>query len=231
MSVEVTSPPDPNVNCNHHRHSKYTVRRQHVENTLLPQLKRMGFDSAEIFKAVTEEDFTWKDGIISWKSLHFDIGPGIPGNFISHYALWDICVALNSALLILEDDALLPQTSEADVREAIDQYDKLPDTGSILYLQSQVPYLPNSIKSYHSSTFAYQCGSLVGLGTCSDMAGTAAYCIRPKAASVLMARALALGTNPTDCFIHTAFNERAIGVLVSTKSAFLLHEHWAAWNH
>jgi GR25 family glycosyltransferase involved in LPS biosynthesis len=70
----------------------------------------------EIFRAVTDEDFTVEHGCLKFWTWLVKIGAGNSGNFLSHLSLWDRTV---NARLILEDDAALPPENAANVMESI----------------------------------------------------------------------------------------------------------------
>ncbi len=217
----------------HHRHPKWVIRRKYVENQLLPQIKNH-FENTEIFSAVTEDHFStnWTDRTLAFNGKNFKLGDnGIPGNFLSHYVLWEYCAAADVTLLVLEDDALLPPANETAVCETINKYGQMPDDATILYLQSQIPWHETALHTY--SQLRNLDDGFVGLTVCADLSGTAAYAIKPAAAKKLMPRALERGTSPTDSFLHTAFNDGVIGVMLpkNYQQGFMLNEHFAAWNH
>jgi GR25 family glycosyltransferase involved in LPS biosynthesis len=215
-----------------HVHSKFIRRREYVENELLPYLKTLPFDSADIFRAITGWDYVREGNIVRYQDVQLQIGVGCLGNFLSNYMLWQLAITLNSAILILEDDALLPKQNADNVLAAINDYEKLPDNGDILYLLSESPSAANELKSYHKSHLGERINSLQRLKTTNDLSCTAAYCVRPKSAQCLVAEAQVEGTAATDGFIHRLFNRRGIGVLLPTayERGFMLHDNFAEWN-
>ena len=242
ISVDIDEPPDPSAPCTSIRHTRWAKRRLHVENSLLPQIKRMQFETAEITRATVPHDFAVSTDTLKWNDTSFKISYSLSKNpdfieyqilscFLSHFRLWNLCIELNTTLLILEDDAWLPADREPYVRETIAYYERIADENCILYLQSQVPYLPNSMKSYPKHTYMTISGPLIRLAACNDLSGTAAYCVRPSAAKKLLSRSIKVGIEAADCIVHQSFNTHEIGVYVVEKECFLLNEHWAAWNH
>ena len=236
----------PGVACDSKHHSKWAIRRTYVESKLLPQIQRLGFQTADFFEAITDDHFTldarpgphgqnpYGNVTLGTACFNFtNLSNHEIGGFLSHYQLWELCVKLGQPVLILEDDALLPLDNEKPVTEAMRYYESLPDMASLLYLQSQVPYAPNALKSYPSSTLGSKLGPLIQLNTCQDLAGTTAYCIQPAAALNLMARGRVRGMSNVDGFIHRALNEQSINVLIpqDCQRGIMLNEHWAAWNH
>lgn len=215
-----------------YRHSKYVIRRQYVLDALTPQIADMGLP-VEVFDAVTDADYIRQRDVITYRDLCLPVVCGYISCYLSHIMLWRRCVAEDITLLVLEDDALLPETSQNTVFQALCDYDAMPDCGALLYLQGQIPYLEVGIHNYPANTLTKAGSRLNRVWPIKDMAGTSAYAIRPKAARTLLDKVPSLPTTATDEFIHNAVNASEIGVLVPDDFAhvFMLHDHWAEWNH
>ena len=229
--ISVNPEPSPtDVPCEDYRHSKFVRRRRYVEKVLLPQMQRITV--AKDFPAITPKHYTATDTTIRYHNETLAKGPGVPGNFLSHWCLWGWCVHIGVPVLILEDDALLPAEHEAGIVSGLGDVQQLRGPW-ILYLQSQVPYLENHIREYAPSQIQPLSPRLFKVVATDDLAGTASYAINPAAAQILIERAERLGTAPTDAFIHRAFNEGAINVAIlgAWRLMFNLDEHWAEWNH
>ncbi len=221
------------VVCGSFMHSKFARRRKYVDEVLLPKMLGLGL-KAEIFSAVTDADFAREENIITYQDLKLRIEYGSVGCFLSHVMLWRLCESLNCALFVLEDDASLPPEHEATVVDALRQYDALPDTGDILYMQGQLPYAEIGIHLYPShTTTPLDQTSLLRVNSVHDLAGTAAYAIKPVAAKKLLDRITRIPMCAVDGFIHGAVNAKEIGVLVPADfhHVVMLHEHFAPWNH
>lgn len=140
--------------------AKYSRRRGYVINELLPSLAPLGLQSTEIFPAATPSAldghaFTYHEGPSPTVEHHDAIlkvrEPWSVGCFLSSFCLWRLCVAMDSTVLILEDDAVLPPEHAGAVREALAAYESAPDDGGILYLLSQSPSYVRQMKVYHPS--------------------------------------------------------------------------------
>ncbi len=228
-----TALPEHTPPCNHYQHSKFVRRRQYVDETLIPQIKRLGFDT-EMFPAVTDADFHIEGKEVCYQDLRFTIEYGSAGCYLSHVMLWRYCVAANVTLFVLEDDAKLPAAHEQTIVDAVKRYDQLSDTGDLLYLQGQLPYHPTGIHEYPPHILNMVPGtSLKRVWPINDMAGTAAYAVKPKAAAKLLARTNGRPIHAVDGFIHGTVNAGEIGVLVPMDHAhvFMLDDHYAEWNH
>lgn len=230
--VGVAPSPHPGVGCEHSQHSKFVRRRQYVKQTLIPQLQAMGLET-DIFPAVVDGDFVREGNTIFYKDMTFPVDYGQIGCFLSHVMLWKLCIEKNCTLLVLEDDALLPAEHQANVLEALKQYDELPDQGYTLYLQGQLPYAQYGIHLFPAHTLYVVTPGLRHAFPINDLAGTAAYAIKPLAAKRLLERMRTMPISAVDGSIHRAVNERVIRVLVPANfhHVFMLNDHWAAWNH
>lgn len=220
-----------NPGCTDYRHSKFVKRRQYVEQRLLPQMSHLMH--AEIFDAVTDEDFGVADGMVYYGEKGLKINAGNTGNFLSHLGLWEWCVQEGDQLLILEDDAELPDENQRGVLFALETFEHY-DKPAVLHLLSAIPSLEHETKNFRDWKMITVAGrTLLRLEKCSDLSGTAAYAVNPAGAEVLAAAALRDGTLPTDGFIHRAFERREIDVLVpeNYRRMFFLYQHFAEWNH
>ncbi len=227
-----TAAPGINPGCTEHIHSKFIKRKKYVMETLLPQVGSMGFP-ASTFPAVTDPDFVHDyKGNIQYKNWRLHFERGIVGCFLSHMMLWQECVDSDETLLIMEDDASLPEEHRDNISAAMVDYELLPDTGEILYLLGQLPYLKVGLHIFPNHTLT-PVGALRRAYPVSDLSGTAAYAIKPVAARRLLDRAVRMALIPVDGFIHGAVNDREISVLVPPdhQHVFMLYEHFAPWNH
>lgn len=187
--------------------NKWKNRRAYVLNTLLPQTQKMGFESAELFPAVTGEHFTRENGFAVYQDLKLKINEGCIGNFLSNVMLWRLCIDLDQAVLVMEDDALLPEAHMENISQAIREYENQPDAQTILFLLGQTPYGSCELRNYKNASLRVHSENLRLVEHYHDWAGTAAYCVRPKAARHLLDRALEFGTNPSDKHLHLSASE------------------------
>lgn len=215
-------------------HSKFKKRLEHVRNTLIPSLQGIGLDP-EIFPAIIGSAVPFDNG----KAVHGDIrltpGSGCIGNLLSNYDLWRLSADSNESVLILEDDAILPPVNASALSNAIKVFLGMNPVRDILYLLGQSPSIKDSPRRYASSE-TERLGEqehLVRLKRTEDLSCTAAYMVSPGSAAVLMGRIDKVPTMPTDGFIHTAFRDGAIGVVVQSNPShgFMLNDNWAEWNH
>lgn len=215
-------------------HSKFKNRRAHVEQVLLPSLRAIGIE-AELFPAIMGSDVNM-DGARQC-ALHrgkrIRIGEGCTGNLLSNYELWHLSVERNEPVLILEDDAILPPANAAVVKATLEVFDRLPPKRDILYLLSQSPFIKNTLKRYLPEDLLPEAHGMLRLKATNDLACTAAYVVNPASAKALMERIDRFPTRPTDGYVHTAFREGAIGVMLpfNHDRCFMLNENWAEWNH
>ncbi len=231
----LVSPENVPVCCTHYTHSKFVHRKKYVESTLLPALLSLGFD-ARMFPAVVDTDFTREGDNISYDKLclkNLKVAYGGIGCFLSHVSLWSLCVARNETILILEDDALLPDTSVATISVSVKEYDDLPDYGDILYLLGALPYHATEMHLYMPQELKPVSSTLCRVSPVRDLSGTAAYAIKPKAAQKLLDRIQKIPMCAVDGFIHGAVKDKELTVVVpkNFKHVFMLNEHFAEWNH
>ena len=241
ISIENPHPESVNVTCEHYRHSKWVIRRKYVEATLLPQMQRMGFESAELFKAITDPDYVplltrdlyGKAINVAWLGHTIPIGSDGTPCLLSHFTLWKMCVDQGITLFIFEDDALLDPANEEMVFKAVREYESGPYNADVLYLQLAVPYHQTALKSYDKHNSIRLSPVLTRVIHTGDMAGSAAYVVRPGSAHALMQRAIAHGTAGADAMMHRALDNKEIGVLIMTEyqRGFMLNDHWSEWNH
>jgi len=226
--ITVCDPAEPGV-----VHSKFSVRRRYVEGKLIPSLQASGLD-ASVFQAITPKRSVIKDGRIHAGGLSVALNNhGCPNNFLSNMLLWRECVTTGGTLLICEDDALLPDGAVGVVTAALDDFDRDEDRGDILFLLAQNPSVRDLIRCHPEDAITPAAGSLVRLGYANDLSCTAAYALRPVAAAALLERSEEKGHDATDCFVHTAFREGRIGVVVPKdyQNTFMLHEVWEPYCH
>lgn len=217
-----------NPGCTDYRHSKFVRRRQYVESVLLPQMSALM--PTEIYRAVTDEDFTVDAGHIVYRDQRVKAVAGNSGNFLSHLMLW--WEVTDEPTLILEDDAELPPANAANVMQAMELFAAMSAfrEPAVLHLLSAMPWKEHGTKDFPD---VEPSGGLLKVLSTGDLSGTAAYAVNAAGADVLCRAALRDGTLPTDGFIHRAFNAGELTVLVPERhrECFGLNEHWAAWNH
>jgi GR25 family glycosyltransferase involved in LPS biosynthesis len=212
-------------------HSKFIKRKQYVENILKPQINSLGINT-EIFQAITPFDITKTDNVYTYKDITLINPAGVIGCTFSHAMLWKLCISSNSPILILEDDALLPKSHENNVIDAIREYEKMPDTCDLLYLQGQVPYLRVGLHNYPKESLK-PFGKLYKASPVNDMSGTAAYAIKPLGAQKLLSNLNKVETRAVDGYIHDNVNRSMLDVVIPSdfNHVFMLNEHFADWNH
>jgi GR25 family glycosyltransferase involved in LPS biosynthesis len=228
---------DPAVSPFSHKHSKFIRRRWHVTQVLCPQLERLFSQSVKIRDGITPNNYTTGCTVdaqtVDWEGRQFLFSYSDEvGCFLSHYNLWLECAAGNQAMLILEDDAMLPVEHEQAVLDGVSQYNG-HYANDVLYLQAASPCHPDSIKSYNPLDLSACQPSLVRLHRTNDMSGTAAYAIEPKAAANLVEWVQSRSLGGVSFTLHTALNDGTIGVILlqEPKLGFMLDDHYAPWNH
>jgi GR25 family glycosyltransferase involved in LPS biosynthesis len=221
------------------KHSKYVRRKKYVDDVLLPLLSKH-FEDVQCFDAVTPSDYQMTGGDITYKGVFMKFSGTFPANYLSNYELWKQCAVTNVPMLILEDDALLPETNVETVKKAIDEFIKLEDKNYLLYLLSQHPQ-NTAMKDYKMSTvvpFNDKFFSIRPIQTLNsdqvfeDIGGTSAYVITPNTAKTLCELAESgIGEN-TDRFIGRANSYRNITMLFPNNygKLFLLYEQLSEWN-
>jgi len=215
-------------------HSKFVRRWKHVQEVLLPSIRSMDIE-AEPIEAVLSVDLPpVVNGKLTFDGLELTIGEGCTGNTLSNYLLWKLAVERNESVLILEDDAIMSPHNAYYVEGALDSFGAM-NTGfsDILYLLSQCPYLKDTYKGYHPSECQPIDRFITRLKSTADLACTAAYVVTPKAARVLIDRLTKAPTVPVDGFVHRAFRDGVLGVVVQRDpmKGFMLNDNWAEWNH
>jgi GR25 family glycosyltransferase involved in LPS biosynthesis len=205
------------------------------------------FESVNVFEAVTPEDYIFNGDAIKYNDICLPAGK-MPnnnyGNFLSNYMLWKRCIELNTPILILEDDALLPCANSKTIHDAIKTFEQLSNINCpLLYLCSQSPHterlksydeqclrpLNNHLYLWHSYEEKFNPDSSVSL----NLACTAAYVIRPDTAKSLIEFAQLHGAVATDRFVLNASFSNVINVLIpkSYHNQFLLYEQTSTWNN
>ena len=214
-------------------HSKFARRLEHVRTTLIPSLRSIGLDP-DIFPAILGREVPKvSDGsyVFDGKTIRMD--HGCIGNLMSNYSLWKLCVDSGEPLLILEDDAILPEANSWAVRYALEDFLKVSNENDILYLLGKNPSLKDAVKRYSESEICRINGHLARVVSTGDLSCTAAYCVRHESAMVLIDRIDKTLARATDGYVHTAQREGVIGVVVQTEptNGFMLNDNWAEWNH
>ena len=215
-------------------HSKFVRRWKHVQEVLIPSLKRIGLDADPIEAVLSCDLPAVADGKLTFDGITLTIGEGCTGNTLSNYLIWKLAVERNEPVLVLEDDAIMPEENAAEVAAAIKSFQTSSrDYSDILYLLAQCPYLKDTFKSYHSSNCTPIDRHIKRLLRTEDLACTAAYVVTPKAARELIHRLDKAPTVPVDGFVHRAFRAGVVGVIVQCdpKRGFWLNDNWAEWNH
>jgi len=241
ISIVNPAPSAVCMNSIDYKHSKFVHRKKYVDEVFLPRLKALNlFDSVEIFPAITPDHYKISDGYVTYKDVKLKIGAGCQGNFLSNYMLWRLSIELNDTVLILEDDALLPDDNVDNVVNSLKAFASLPNEKYLLYLLSQRPR-SDVIKDFSMSkvnTFDKNfltCFPIVELSpdkTYDDFAGTAAYAVRPDTAKSLCDFADRTYTEATDRFLGRSNAEHKVNILLPNDFAnsFLLYEQTAEWN-
>jgi GR25 family glycosyltransferase involved in LPS biosynthesis len=225
-----------------HKHSKHIHRKKYVNEILYPSLRK-SFKNVDIFSAITPDDFNFIDGVIYYKNIKLNYYGPFPSNLISNYVLWKMCIELNEPMLILEDDSFFPSENINNIVKSIDDFEKLPDDGQLLYLLSQCPqntamkkYSKSKLENYDENFFVWKCNPeylnpIQPDDLYEDISGTAAYVIRPMTAKILCEMA-EIGTEATDRFVGRSSVENKIDIIIPKNygNLFLLHEQLNEWN-
>jgi len=221
------------------KHSKHIRRKEYVDTVLFPLISK-SFDDTQLFDAITPDDYTLVNNIIKFKGVQFKFAGTFPANFLSNYMLWKQCVELNEPMLILEDDALLPENKVETVKKAIEEFLNLPNGNHFLYLLSQHPQ-NTKMKDFTMSEivpFDKHFFSIRPLPNTNsdqifeDIGGTAAYVITPDTAQTLCKLAESeIGEN-TDRFIGKSNANKHIKMLFYKEygDLFILYEQLSDWN-
>jgi len=240
VSVENPIPGGPGTGCDNYRHSKFVIRRKYVEDVLSPQMKKMPYESVELFKAVTDPDFTpfidktEEKFAVTWQGATFSLANcDCPACYLSHHSLWNECVATGKTLFILEDDAKLPPENEQLMYDTVAEYERGPYESDVLYLLSAIPYSQTAVRKYTHKGCRPISDKLKRVMFYGDFAGTAAYVIRPSAAKAMLNRTMELGAWSPDATVHHSFEEKRIGIVVMAEDSrgFMYNDHWSGWNH
>lgn len=214
-------------------HSKFARRLKHVRETLIPSLVSIGLQP-EVFPAILGRDVpTAPDGGYFFDGKTIRMDHGCIGNLMSNYSLWKLCVDRGEPLLILEDDAILPDANSWAVRYALEDFMRVSNKSDILYLLGKNPSREDAVKSYSGSEISKINGHLARVVDTNDLSCTAAYCVRPESAMALINRIDKTPARATDGYVHTAQRDGAIGVVVQIEptNGFMLNDNWAEWNH
>lgn len=213
-------------------HSKFVRRLEHVRTSLMPSLRAIGLNP-EIFPAILGSSVRVENGFAKFEGLSIPLGQGCTGNLLSNYKLWSFSVTSGQPVLILEDDASLPESHRQHVSRAIKSFLEEPKRCDILYLLGKSPYIKDGLKHYGPNQIAQIDSNISRLLRTEDLACTAAYMVTPASAKVLMGRIDRFKTTPTDGYVHTAFRAGEIGVVVQNEpeKGFMLNDNWAEWNH
>lgn len=221
------------------KHSKYVRRKKYVDEVLYPLMTKH-FEDVQFFDAVTPMDYQIIGNDITYKGVNMKFSGTFPANFLSNYELWKQCAVTNVPMLILEDDALLPETNVETVRKAIEEFVKLDEENLLLYLLSQHPQ-NTAMKDYKMSTvvpFNSQFFSIRPIPTLNsdqifeDIGGTSAYVVTPKTAKTLCELAEKTVGENTDRFIGRAHSYQNIKMLFPNDfgKLFILYEQLSEWN-
>lgn len=233
--ISIADPPGsplPGISCDDVRHSKWIRRRRYVEKSLLPQVQRMGFHSAAIFNAIDPRQYAIEGGMAVWGDLRIPAGD-YHGCFLSNYSLWKYCAAIGEAVLVLDDDARIPQSNEPYIVDCIREYESGPYSADVLYLLTAIPHMEHATRKYAPGQCKRLSRRLQRILSHGDLSGAAAYCIRPKAAEALIRRAGRIGTVAPDANMHRALMDGEIGMLamVDDQMGVMYNDHWSKWNH
>ncbi len=213
-------------------HSKFVRRLEHVRTSLIPSLRAIGLNP-EIFPAIIGSSVPIENGVAKFDGLSIQMGEGCIGNLLSNYKLWSFSVTSGQPVLILEDDASLPENHRQHVAGAVKAFLREPQRNDILYLLAQSPFIRDRFKHYTAEQVAPIDGHIARLLRTEDLACTAAYMVTPASAKALMGRIDRFRTIPTDGYVHTAFRAGDIGVVVQNDptKGFMLNDNWGKWNH
>lgn len=126
---------------------KYKLRRDDVMNNLIPSFQKIC--EVKLFDAITPDDFILKDDKIYYKDCilkrGLDKNSGkYSDNFqvsltLGYYEIFRKSITEGLSLLLLEDDAVLPEKNTENIKSAIEEFMKI-EGPSMLYLQSECPW-------------------------------------------------------------------------------------------
>jgi len=213
-------------------HSKFVRRLTHVESVLMPSLRAIGLEP-EIFPAILGSSLHAEGGKVQYRGITLTLGYGCTGNLLSNYELWRLSAESGEPVLVLEDDALLPPANSESLRVAVGSFINKCSENDALYLLGESPSVNGLLKSYHPSQLERFSDDLNRLRSGEDLSCTAAYVVTPGAARVLIERLDKSPTLPTDGYLHAAFRDGAVGIVVQADptKGFMLNENFAEWNH
>jgi GR25 family glycosyltransferase involved in LPS biosynthesis len=141
-----------------HLSTKYQLRKKYVIDYLLPSVKNIC--ETKLFSAITPSKFEisetnneilYKDKILKrGRSFHTNKFCGLESTAlaISDYELFSISVKDKINVLILQDDAILPEANIQIINDSIKEF-LLIEEPAFLYLQSNCPWKKNyPLKKY-----------------------------------------------------------------------------------
>ena len=130
--------------------------------------------------------------------------PGVKGCFLSHYILWEKCLALDTPILIFEHDALLIK----DLPDLVlkNRYDVLNlDYASRVEKDYEAHLQTNRGVGVENWPVAPKKKGLVSQLNKSSIKGIHAYAIKPSGAAQLIHKAQTLGTLPADIHVNSKY--------------------------
>lgn len=133
--------------------------------------------------------------------------PGIKGCFLSHYLLWETCIALNEPIIIFEHDALMIRPLPTNV---LDLFSHIMLLDHAAYFENYQEVIDNNC-DLKISTFE----KLEGKFTYKDMnkshfKGSHAHMIKPLGAKTLIESSKKYGFLPLDMAVNQHYTTYAI---------------------
>ena len=220
-------------------------RRKYVEQELLPKMLSIGID-ATIFEAITPQnsDVMFTPDFGYYRGDKFVIGhrwfdtrqERVPPNqfclTIGHLQLWKECVKSDTPILVLEDDAFLPETNTKEMRSVVDSFVSSvasQNPRAILYLQATCPwrgsrgsrkrkeYDPNYLISVNDFFLIHP--------SWVDLSGTASYLVTPSSARFLIDYVESHPIWHIDGMIIVAKSQGIVNVYIPKQSTSMFELH------
>lgn len=208
---------DENLTKDSHSYNseKYVKRRNYVNEEILPALCTI--IPATLYNAVTPDDLIINENSATcfFQNIKFKIGLDWNNNklvskylislFLTNYKLWVECCTLQQSLLILEDDLCIKTDTLTNLSRDLILFNspKYNQKPSALYLQANCPWR----KGYPLKTYPFAWKNyflrrkLIKVPRKhSDMSGTIALLINPKAAEACIEFTHEIGIHAIDQF-------------------------------
>jgi hypothetical protein len=203
---------------------KYKLRRDEVINNLIPSFDKIC--KVEIFDAITPDDFVVEEDKIYYKEhilkRGLDKNRGIySDNFqvsltLGYYEIFKKSIEEKFSVLLLEDDAVLPEKNINNVKSSIEEFMKIKEP-SMLYLQSECPWKKNYPIRKISNNFLIEYSEVLNKIRFDwhDIFGTTCFVLNKDGVLRMMQVINEFGIKNIDQLTTIAMNNKLIDVYIS----------------